>query len=135
MHSYLVIGYLLYLLISIVLTLWVGRTLHHNGRLFLVEAFEGNAALADSVNHLLLVGFYLVNIGYVTLALRYGEKPDDLATMIEFLSTKVGLVLVVLGVMHFGNLYVFNRLRRGAVERREAPPVEPDGHFAVEGGA
>ena len=37
-----------------------------------------HAALVDSINHLLLVGFYLVNIGFVSLALRYGTKPTDL---------------------------------------------------------
>src|SRR5690349_14833526 len=67
-------SYLAYLAISIALTVWVARTLHKNGRIFLVETFLGNEALADSVNHLLVVGFYLVNIGFVTLALKYGDK-------------------------------------------------------------
>ena len=63
--------YLAYLGISVALTVWVARTLHKNGRIFLVDSFHGNEGLADSVNHLLVVGFYLVNIGYVTLALRF----------------------------------------------------------------
>jgi hypothetical protein len=53
----------------------------------------------------------LINIGYVALALRYGAKPGDAAAAIEYLSTKVGLVLFVLGAMHFLNLAVFTRLR------------------------
>ena len=106
--------YLIYLALSIGITVGVARTLHKNGRLFLVEAFHGNELLADSVNHLLVVGFYLINIGYVTLRLKYGIKPSDLAESIEFLSTKVGLVLLVLGVMHFLNLYIFSRMRRRA---------------------
>ena len=60
--------HLAYLSISVALTVWVARTLHRNGRVFLVECFRGNTELADSVNHLLLVGFYLINVGYVTLA-------------------------------------------------------------------
>src|SRR5437667_5124765 len=95
--------YLLYLAISVALTIWVARTLHKNGRIFLVDAFLGNEALADSVNHLLVVGFYLINIGYVSLALKSGVKPLTLVEMIEFLSTKVGTVLLVLGGMHFFN--------------------------------
>src|SRR6476619_3259750 len=85
--------YLLYLAISVALTVWVARTLHKNGRIFLVDSFLGNAALADSVNHLLVVGFYLVNIGFVTLALKYGEHAMDVQTGLEILSSKVGLVL------------------------------------------
>ena len=103
--------YLVYLTLSIGITIWVAQTLYKHGRVFLVETFRGNETLADSVNHLLVVGFYLINIGYVTLRLKYGDKPATLQEAIEFLSTKVGLVIVVLGVMHFLNLYVFSRMR------------------------
>src|ERR1700752_1265992 len=106
-----VVTYLVYLAISIGLTVWVARTLHRNGRPFLVEAFHDNEALADSVNHLLVVGFYLVNLGYVSLALKTTDALTDSGESIEVLSRKVGLVLLVLGGMHFANLYVFNKLR------------------------
>ena len=119
-------AYITYMIASVALTVWVAHTLHKNGRVFLVDSFLGNESLADSVNHLLAVGFYLVNIGYVALALKYGEKPMDLAQSIEALSTKVGLVLLVLGAMHFFNLYVFSRLRRRALLRGQKPPVLPE---------
>jgi hypothetical protein len=106
--------YLLYLGISIALTVWVARTLSANGRVFLIDSFDGNSELADSVNHMLVVGFYLINMGYVTLALRYGDKPGSVPEGIEFLSTKVGLVLLVLGAMHFFNLFVIARWGRQA---------------------
>src|SRR5882762_8271584 len=113
--------YLAYLGISVALTIWVARTLHKNGRIFLVDSFLGNEGLADSVNHLLVVGFYLVNIGFVTLALKYGDKAVDAQTGLEILSSKVGLVLVVLGIMHFFNLFVFSKMRR----RAHKPAVPP----------
>jgi hypothetical protein len=75
------------------------------------------------VNHLLVVGFYLMNIGFVTLALRYGVAATDAQQALEHLSTKVGLVLLVLGVMHFLNLAIFSALRRHATLHRHAPPV------------
>jgi len=118
--------YVGYLVISVALTVWVARTLHKNGRIFLVDSFRGNEALADSVNHLLVVGFYLINIGYVTLALKYGDKATDARTALESLSTKVGLVLVVLGLMHFFNLLLFSRMRRRALLHRP-PPMLPQG--------
>ena len=123
--DYTVWTYGAYLFVSVLLTIWVAHTLHKNGRIFLVDAFHGNEKLADSVNHLLVVGFYLINIGYVTLALKYGDKPNDLQTAVEFFSTKIGFVLVVLGVMHFFNLYVFSRMRRRAMLRQEPPPIQP----------
>jgi hypothetical protein len=122
--------YCFYLAISIALTIWVARTLHKNGRIFLVDSFLGNEPLADSVNHLLVVGFYLVNVGFVTLALKYGEKATDATTALEILSTKVGMVLVVLGIMHFFNLFVFSNLRRRATNRIP-PPIPTSAGSAV----
>src|SRR3954452_2015337 len=92
--------YLIYLTVSMFLTVWVARTLHKNGRIFLVDAFGGNEPLADSINHLLVVGFYLIDIGYVALALKEGTAPTDLREILEMLSSKVGVVLLVLGAMH-----------------------------------
>nr|HNH83010.1 hypothetical protein [Acidobacteriota bacterium] len=66
----IVMTYLTYLVLSIILTIWVAQTLHKNGRVFLVDVFHGNIELADSVNHLLVVGFYLINLGYISLALK-----------------------------------------------------------------
>ena len=113
--NYIVCTYALYLAISIALTVWVAKTLHKNGRLFLVDAFHGNEPLADSINHLLLVGFYLINVGYVTLALKYGDKAANLQELLEALSTKIGAVLLILGGMHFFNLYVFSKMRKRAL--------------------
>ena len=121
-NTYPVWTYLVYVTVSVALTVWVARTLHRNGRVFLVEAFHGNESAADSVNHLLVVGFYLINIGYVTLALKYGDKPTGLQEAIEFLSTKIGLVLVVLGAMHFFNMFNLAKMRS---KSRRPTVVEP----------
>lgn len=124
--NWLLTTYVVYLAISICLTIWVARTLHKNGRVFLVDSFLGNEQLADSVNHLLVVGFYLINIGYVTLALKYGAAAASAQEAMETLSTKIGLVLLVLGGMHFFNLAVFTKMRKRALNHR-SPPVMP-GH-------
>jgi hypothetical protein len=114
--------YAIYLGVSVALTAWVGWTLHKNGRVFLLDALANNEKLADSVNHLLLVGFYLVNIGFVSTALRLGGRVRDAQGAVEYLSTKVGVVLLVLGAMHFLNLYVLSKWRRRAL--RQLPPTE-----------
>jgi hypothetical protein len=133
--NYIVTTYALYLAISIALTVWVAKTLHKNGRLFLVDAFHGNEPLADSINHLLVVGFYLVNAGYVALALKYGDKAANLQELFEVLSTKVGAVLLILGAMHFFNLYVFNKMRKRALLHGAPPPLPPSGRVSVVGEA
>lgn len=117
--------YLAYALLSVGLTVWVGRTLHENGRVFLVDAF-GEEALADSVNHLLVVGFYLINLGYVALALKMADTLATTRAAIEALSGKVGTVSLVLGCMHLFNVYVFHRIRRRMRLGAVPPPVTPD---------
>ncbi len=98
------IAYALYLGITIAITIWVARTLSHNGEVFLTQCFGHDATLAKSTNHLLVVGFYLVNIGFITLTLAIGAEPKTLAEAIRFLSGKVGLAVIVLGAMHFFNM-------------------------------
>lgn len=110
--SIIVVTYLTYIILSVFLTIWVAQTLHKNGRVFLIEVLGGNEELADSVNHLLVVGFCLINFGYVSLALKLSDYPVTMANGIEALSWKIGLVLVVLGGMHFFNLFIFNRIHR-----------------------
>lgn len=108
--------YFSYLAITVALTVWVARTLHTNGRVFLVDAFGGNEKLADSVNHLLVVGFYLINVGYIALALKTGAALDTLRETIELESSKIGVVLLILGAMHFFNILVFAKMRRRSLE-------------------
>ncbi|MFJ9939147.1 hypothetical protein [Streptomyces erythrochromogenes] len=129
-----VVAYVIYLLISIGLTVWVARTLSRNGRVFIGDVLHGNEKLADAVNQLLVVGFYLVNIGFVTLFLRSNKEVETARALFEALSVKLGVVLLVLGVMHLGNVWVLNKMRRrGIMERQQTPPVPPQGWTAPVG--
>ncbi|MCH0539357.1 hypothetical protein I3F58_07240 [Streptomyces sp. MUM 203J] len=126
-----VVAYITYLLISVGLTIWVGRTLSRNGKVFLADVFKGNDTLADAVNHLLVVGFYLVNLGFVALYLQRDAAVTDARELFEALSVKLGVVLLVLGVLHLFNFYVLSRIRRrGTLDRRQQPPVPPQGWTA-----
>ena len=96
--------YGLYLAIAVAFTVWVARTLSGNGEVFLIECFGHDEVLAKSTNHLLVVGFYLMNLGFIMLALQFGETPKTLPDAVVFLSSKVGLAVLVLGAMHFFNM-------------------------------
>jgi hypothetical protein len=111
---YVVSCYFSYLAISVALTIWVARPLQHSGRVFLIEAFHGNTELADSVNRLLVVGFYLINVGYIALALKTQQPLKTVREVIELESTKLGVVLLILGGMHFFNILVLSRMRKNS---------------------
>ncbi len=125
--NYIIITYSFYLVITIALTVWVARTLFKNGKIFLIDIFHGNKELADSVNNLLLVGFYLINIGYAVYTLQVTSDISNLQQVIEKLSVKIGLIILILGGMHFFNLYIFFTLRKKATQeaRYKAPVVHP----------
>ena len=130
------IAYVLYLAIAIAFTVWVARTLSGNGEVFLVECFGHDEVLAKSTNHLLVVGFYLMNLGFIFLALQFGRPPATVPELVLFLSSKVGLAVLVLGAMHFFNMHAiatFGRkvsgwLREGTywqdrIRAQQAPPA------------
>lgn len=117
-------SYIAYLLVTVPITVWVASTLSLNGRVFLADVFDSNTELATAVNKLLVVGFYLLNLGFVMLYLRGGGEVDGLTGLFENLSVKVGIVMLVLGVIHFLNVLVFSSMRRRgrADARRAAAP-------------
>lgn len=116
-------AYFLYLAISLAITVWVARTLSKNGEVFLIQCFGHNAELARSTNHLLVVGFYLVNIGFITLTLSVGNEPQTWTEAIRFLSSKVGLAVIVLGGMHFFNMSAIAHFGRKVNEWLASEPI------------
>ncbi|WP_216822930.1 hypothetical protein [Aeromicrobium sp. A1-2] len=132
--TWTVAAYLAYLLTTVPLTIWVASTLSRNGRVFLADVFRGEEGLADAVNRLLVVGFYLINLGFVTLYLRGGGEVADLPGLLERLSVKIGTVLLVLGVLHFVNVLTFSSMRRRAHAdaRHQAMPPYPYSQYPAQ---
>jgi hypothetical protein len=124
--------YVAYLLLSAGLTAWVARVLFRNGQVFLDDALA-DERLARSVNHLLVVGFYLLNLGYAAVAIRVSDSVTTASDAVATLSVKIGLVLLVLGAIHFGNLYVLSRFRRRRLLEDAPPPVPPTRMLAADG--
>ena len=107
--------YLPYAAIAVTLTVWLARALSRHGKVFLHDVFPDRAELADAINQLLVIGFYLVNLGWALLLLRAGgPHVVTLTDGIEVLTTRLGLLLLLLGVVHLANLYVFHRVRTSA---------------------
>jgi hypothetical protein len=127
MGNYLVPVYITYAALSLVLTIWLARTLFKNGAVFLEEVFD-HPKMAEAVNRLLVVGFYLLNLGYACLLLK-AEASNTPIAAIETLAQKLGMLLLSLGVVHFFNLYLFHRINRRAKVATLPPPVAPQMHI------
>lgn len=109
-------NYLIYLAASVFITIFVSRTLSKNGLPFLIQAFRGNEELAVATNHLLVVGFYLVNVGFVLLRMRTGVVIQNFEQLIVYQASGLGVVLFVLGLAHFFNMYVIHRLGKSRMQ-------------------
>lgn len=116
--NYTVWTYLIYLPVTIGITLYVGQTLFKNGAVFLIDIFANNKTLAHSVNKLLLTGFYLINLGYLLYMLSTNKHIGGAVELIEVLSVKVGFIVLVLGAMHFFNIYLFYRIRKRSLQEQ-----------------
>jgi uncharacterized membrane protein len=106
------VTYVLYLAISVSLTIGAGLVLSRSGQVFLRDVLGGDEALARAVNRLLVVGFYLLMLGFVVLAMRPSGQITGVRQAAGVLSVKVGEVLLVLGALHLTNFAIFRRIRR-----------------------
>jgi len=112
--------YLGYIALSLGLTIWVGQTLHKNGRIFLLENYADKTILADAINNMLLVGFYLINIGFIAFTMRIaGAPPLSWTQAGEFLSVKIGFIAILLGIMHFTLMFVLQRFATTAQRAKD----------------
>lgn len=112
--SKILIGYFIYLPITILLTLYVSRILFKNGKLFMIDIFKGKEEIALATNQLFKVGFYLLNIGFALMIMEihsYGFN-DTYQNLVEILSSKIGGFTIYLGIMLFFNLFLFFRGRK-----------------------
>ena len=104
------VSYASYLVISIAMTIWVARVLSKNGEMFLVRCFGHDRELARSTNHLLVIGFYLVNIGFICARLEGWSMYN--ADVVANVGSKVGISVLALGAMHFFNMAMIAKFGR-----------------------
>lgn len=102
--NYNILSYFIYGCITIYIIYWVGKLFHSNGRIFILRLFEQNEHLADTTNNLLLLAYYLFNIGYVIIQFSFWEKVTGVDTMIASISKKTGLLITILAVTHYFNI-------------------------------
>jgi hypothetical protein len=127
----LVLAYCIYASASVGLTVFLARTLFKNGEVFLEEVFPDNTRMASAVNRLLVVGFYLLNLGYAFLTLEARGTAPGALSAIEMLAAKLGKLLITLGIVHFCNMLVLYRIRRRGQLHLAPPPVAPQLHHRM----
>jgi hypothetical protein len=113
---------LLYFTISLTLVGLVGRALSRSGHAFLGEMFGARADVAEAVNRLLVVAFYLLSLSFIALTAQIWSHVGSAGQAMQLLSGKIGELLLVLGVLHLASTVVFARLRRARSWPAQAGP-------------
>lgn len=103
--------HLAYLGVSAAITVWVGRCLQRNGKIVATDGDPADREIVDAFARLLEVGFYLVSFGAINVALKYGGSATGLQTALELVSTKVGVILLILGGLNMALTLVFSSVR------------------------
>ena len=126
----LTLFYSIYIVLTTILIIYVANYLFRNGKSFLLSAFKGNETVANSINNLLKMGFYLVNIGYALVSIRYGYNLHNTAQLIEALAVKIGIIVLILGAMHFFNMYILYLIGKITQDKEMQKKQSPD-HYVL----
>lgn len=103
--NYNIAGYITFGVIIYFTTIHLGLVFHRNGRHYMLQLFHQESHLVDSINNLLLLGYYLLNLGFASLSIIYWPEILSLSDMIESIAHRSGLIIVALGMMHFFNMF------------------------------
>lgn len=124
MESYLVPVYAAYLVTTVGLVVWLAVTLYRNGAVFLQDVFPDRPDMASAVNHLLVTGFAMFNLGYGFFLMTASEATTGQEAF-EVLARKLGILLVSLAAFHFLNMIVLHRIAASRRQRELVPPIAP----------
>lgn len=112
MNNYNFISYLIYLPVTFYITVIVGWVLYKKGIVFLNDAFNSNVELASILNKFLLLGYYLLNLGYAAVSIHIFSEIYSFTQLIEELSKRIGMLIIGLALMHYFNMYTFSQFNK-----------------------
>ena len=113
--NYNIISYIIYLPIIAYIMLKVGWLFYKNGEFFLISLLQNNLLLAKNVNSLLLIGYYLVNLGYAVLTISDWETINSFIEMVNTLTHVIGKIMLLLAILHYNNIFWLKYLTKSKI--------------------
>lgn len=109
METLIIIAYSLYISFVSVLTYFVAKTLFANSKTFMLVIFNDRENLAFATNRLFEVGFLLLSFGIGLWYMTINQNLLNYKSLFEILSVKIGSFTIFMGILLFGNLFMFFR--------------------------
>lgn len=100
------LAYIIYLFITYLITVRVGFIFYRNGRVFILGLLNNDVSLTDAINRILLVGYYLVNLGYAALMISTWDTIVSWTELLSSVTIMTGKIVLTLAVMHYCNMLV-----------------------------
>lgn len=102
--NYNITTYCIFIPIIFFIMIKIGWLFYKYGDVFLLHLFQHNVALVKSINNLLLIGYYLLNLGYAIITIAHWEHIESITSMINSLATMLGKIIILLALMHYNNV-------------------------------
>jgi hypothetical protein len=104
-----IIGYLIYLSLTSVIIIKVGKLCYDNGNIFVSQLIPNHEELCHQINKMLLMGYYLMNLGYCAMTIISWEKIQSINQLIEIIATKSAIIILTIGFMHYINIILLTK--------------------------
>lgn len=108
--NYNILCYTIYAILTIYIIIWVGKLFHRNGRVFIIKLFNDNSSLSDTTNNIILVAYYLFNIGYAVIQFSFWDHVANAGELIASIADKTGILILILAATHYCNLFIIYTL-------------------------
>ncbi len=103
--NYNAIGYLIFFAEMFYIIGIIGWSFYINGKHYLEQFFPNDIHLIGSINRFLLIGYYLLNLGYIAISIQFWKQIYTLANLIETLAQQSGEIILILALAHYFNLF------------------------------
>ena len=103
--NYNLLTYSIYIPITFVIMIKIGWLFYRHGEIYLIHLFQQNTQLVKSINNILLIGYYLTNLGYAIFSIAYWEQLNSIIQIINSLSYRLGIIIFGLAILHYNNVF------------------------------
>jgi len=100
------LAYIIYLFITYFITVRTGLLFYRNGRVYILNLLQGEEQLTYFINKMLLTGYYLLNLGYVAVMIRFWKTITSFTELIASIASMTGKIMLTLAIIHFINMAV-----------------------------
>ncbi len=104
-----IISYLIYLSITTFIIIVVGRICYRNGNVFVAQLIPNHIELCQKVNQVLLLAYYLLNIGYCAMTLIQWKTIETIPEIIETIASKTAIIILMISALHYINIFIITK--------------------------